>query len=367
MSARRYSPSASSPLPQFEPAADPAASDSTTRVVDILPAPDSFSAAFDELPAEAAATGGASLDAMFLHTFLPRRSQCLFRSTGAVAGSIVSGMALAELGALPRVLQALGKPRDGVTFVTLAWDEQRCNRSRYFNDGLQSRDFCVRRVIRGGRHPVFEAGDPSGNVWCIKLTDSVEMSILDNTFGVPGLVPVEKISVIMDTWAEHLPEFAVVMPMLLPFNDPSVRMALKTREIVNNLAVSASKILLALHDRGFVHRDVSPDNFLFARNETHWTIYLADLSSAVFNMDRLSKRALTFAGAKLFASDILLRPDHRGAPYRHAFDWESLLYTFAHFQGAHWCSLEHRPSLRTLAADYETCGWIFDHFLRGAE
>ena len=82
--------------------------------------------------------------------------------------------------------------------------------------------------------------------------------------------------------------------------------------------------LEAIHNRGILHRDIKPDNFVLGRGDCSNSIYLLDFGLSMYMH---KKQSPLFTGSLRYAS----RNSHNGKPYTRKDDLESLMYILLFF------------------------------------
>lgn len=156
--------------------------------------------------------------------------------------------------------------------------------------------------------------------------------------GLPGVVPMEAATVVSSE-ANLGDVHAVVMPFLHTFRDSVVGNALRHEDVLFSVAGQLRETLSGLHEGGWLHRDIKPDNLLFDVGVGSFRVNLCDFGSAVKRADHESECARNYRTTWEFAASALLR--RRGGVFKVAFDWEAFFYTVAWLAGARWT----RPSL----------------------
>ncbi|KAK3336900.1 kinase-like domain-containing protein [Cercophora scortea] len=191
-----------------------------------------------------------------------------------------------------------------------------------------------RKIGEGGFGLVYQGTDlQSGEEVALKLSDieddweaaQVEKDTYEALDGGVGISRVH-------WFGEECDHYVLVQDLLGPtledlLNYCGRRFSLKTILLIADQAISRIQYI---HSKGFLHRDIKPDNFLMGSNRQGNTLYTIDFGlSREFRFAERSKNAegLPLGGTRRYASI----KNHNGRTQSWGDDLESLGYVFVYF------------------------------------
>ena len=225
----------------------------------------------------------------------------------------------------------------------------------------ESRTFRATRLLHDGRFSVvyLAVDEADGTEHVIKAGD-VNFDVYEELREVQGVVPVGRATKLCaEARVGRRPGYtlpagtpALVMPVLLSMDEAEKRGLTRRPQLLERWAEQLSATLREAHKRGWLHRDVKPDNVL-VDPKTHDAVLADwDLALRVRDVDEQETVAFQFHGTEMYAAQALVNGGCGfDVIYEPAFEWESLIYTMAWLCGERWTAKDARRGRRLRMSD----------------